>query len=108
MIDIENCLDHFCKLSVKSLFLSPPAEIVQLRNWADICSKGIFAGLIFGGAYFRRGQERIFNSLLEGLIVGRNFAFQNGFDFTMKTASTNSPWAYNLLRRAYYQKDICV
>ena len=45
----------------------------------------------------------------EGLIIGRNFAFQNGFGLTIKTAqhtaitnslkqlktvSTNSPWAY--------------
>ena len=31
---------------------------------------------------------------LEGLIIGRNFAFQNGLGLTIKTASTNSPWAY--------------
>ena len=31
---------------------------------------------------------------LEGLIIGGNFAFQNGLDLTIKTASTNSPWAY--------------
>ena len=31
----------------------------------------------------------------EGLIIGGNFAFQNGLDLTMKTARTNSPWAYN-------------
>ena len=31
---------------------------------------------------------------MEGLIIGGNFAFQNGLDLTMKTASTNSPWAY--------------
>ena len=36
------------------------------------------AGLIFG-AYF---------------IIGRNFAFQNGLDLTIKTANSNSPWAY--------------
>ena len=30
----------------------------------------------------------------EGLIIGRNFAFQNGLGLTIKTASTNSPWAY--------------
>ena len=28
------------------------------------------------------------------LIIGGNFAFQNGLDLTIKTASTNSPWAY--------------
>ena len=30
----------------------------------------------------------------EGLIIGGNFAFQNGLDLTIKTASTNSPWVY--------------
>ena len=30
----------------------------------------------------------------EGLIIGRNFAFQNGFGLTLKTASINSPWAF--------------
>ena len=30
----------------------------------------------------------------EGLIIGRNFEFQNGLDLTIKTASSNSPWAY--------------
>ena len=30
----------------------------------------------------------------EGLIIGGNFAFQNGLDLTIKTASSNSPWAY--------------
>ena len=29
---------------------------------------------------------------MEGLIIGGNFAFQNGLDLTVKTASTNSPW----------------
>ena len=53
-------------------------------------------------AYFQRS---LFS---EGLIIGRNFAFQNGLDLTiktaenttkkslkqLKTASTNSSWAY--------------
>ena len=30
----------------------------------------------------------------EGLIIGRNFAFQNGLGFTIKTANSNSRWAY--------------
>ena len=29
-----------------------------------------------------------------GLVIGRNFAFQNGFGLSIKTASSNSPWAY--------------
>ena len=43
---------------------------------------------IFCWAYFRGS---LFS---EGLIIGGNFAFQNGLDLTIKTASTNSPWAY--------------
>ena len=31
---------------------------------------------------------------MEGLIIGRNLAFQNGLGLTIKTASANSPWAY--------------
>ena len=31
---------------------------------------------------------------MEGLIIGGNFAFQNGLDLTMKTASTNSSLVY--------------
>ena len=31
---------------------------------------------------------------MEWLIIGGSFAFQNGLDLTMKTASTYSPWAY--------------
>ena len=31
---------------------------------------------------------------MKGLSIGGNFAFQNGLDLTMKTASTNSPRAY--------------
>ena len=42
----------------------------------------------FCWAYF---QGSLFS---EGLIIGGNFAFQNGLDLTVKTASTNSPWAY--------------
>ena len=39
---------------------------------------GLFSGeLIFGGAYYCE-----------------NFVFQNGWDLTIKTASTNTPWAY--------------
>ena len=32
------------------------------KPWAYICSKGCFAGLIFGGAYFQRGL------ILEGIL----------------------------------------
>ena len=30
----------------------------------------------------------------EGLIIGGNVAFQNGLGLTIKTANSNSPWAY--------------
>ena len=43
---------------------------------------------LFCWAYFRGS---LFS---EGLIIEGNFAFQNGLDLTIKTASTNSPWAY--------------
>ena len=39
-----------------------------------ICSKGFFAGLILGGAYFQGG------------VSGGNLAFQNGLGLTIKTA----------------------
>ena len=50
-------------------------------------------GLIFVQKAFLLG---LFSGslFLEGLIIGGNFAFQNGLDLTMKTVSTNSPWAY--------------
>ena len=67
---------------------------------------GLFSGeLIFGGG-----------------IIGRNFAFQNGLDLTVKTACTNGPWAYICSKGcftglmfggayfggAYYWKEFCV
>ena len=30
----------------------------------------------------------------EGPVIGRNFAFQNGFGLSIKTASSNSLWGY--------------
>ena len=57
----------------KSPIISPGLRFVQ---------KG------FCWAYFRGS---LFS---EGLIIGRNFAFQNGFGLSVKTASSNSPWAY--------------
>ena len=40
----------------------------------------------------------------EELIIGRNFAFQNGLGLTIKTVNPNSPWAYiqeSLLSEGY-------
>ena len=45
--------------------------------------KILFGGLIFGGGFFS-----------EQLIIGWNFAFQNGMGLTIKSATPNSPWAY--------------
>ena len=36
---------------------------------------------------------------LEGLIIGGNFAFQNGLGLTIKTANCNFPWAYTAISR---------
>ena len=58
---------------------------------------------LFCWAYFRGSL------FLEGFIFGGNFAFQNGLDLTMKTASTNSPWAYireGLLSEGYFASEI--
>ena len=56
----------------------------------------------------------------EGLVIGRNFAFQNGFGLSIKTAKHTKITAYNsskkltvtvhglIFRRAYYRKDFCV
>ena len=43
---------------------------------------------LFWWAYFRGS---LFS---EGLIIARSFAFQNGLGLTIKTAKSNSPWAY--------------
>ena len=52
---------------------------------------GLFSGpLIFGG-----------------VIIGGNFAFQNGLVLTIKTANSNSPWAYireGLLSEGYLRR----
>ena len=50
-------------------------------------------GLIFVQKAFLLG---LFSGklVLEGFIIGGNFAFQNGLDLTIKTASINCPWAY--------------
>ena len=48
----------------------------------------ISPGLIFVQKAFLLG---LFS---EGLIFGRNFAFQNGLDLTIKIVNPNSPWAY--------------
>ena len=57
---------------------------------------------------------------LEELVIGRNFAFQNGYDLSIKTAKNIKITAYNsskqltvtihglIFGRAYYGKVICV
>ena len=53
----------------------------------------ISPGLIFVQKAFSVGLY-LGSLFSEGLIIGGNFAFQNGLDLTMKTVSTKSPWAY--------------
>ena len=71
-------------------------EYSDNKPWAYICSEGFFCWAYFRGSLFSKG-----------LIIGTNFAFQNGLGLTiktaeqhyenslkqLKTASTNSPWA---------------
>ena len=72
---------------------------VQSNNpWANICSKGCFAGLISGEAYFRRGL------LLEGIL-----RFKMGWACNKNSLKQLALTAHGLiLGRAYYRKDICV
>ena len=59
----------------------------------------MFKGL-FCWACFR---ESLFS---EGLVIGRNFAFQNGFGLSIKTVTITFHGL--IFRRAYYWKDICI
>ena len=62
---------------------------MQKYRKIPIISPGIiFVQKAFCWAYF-------WGSLFsEGLIIGGNFAFQNGLGLGMKQANPNSPWAY--------------
>ena len=51
--------------------ISPPCICKCNEPWAYIFSKGCYTGLIFGQ---------------EGLIIGRNFTFENMSGLTIKTA----------------------
>ena len=56
-------------------------------------------GPITGRAYKRDFTVFVQKAFLLGLfsgelIIGGNFAFQNGLGLTIKAASTNSPWTY--------------
>ena len=73
---------------------------------AEVVAPGIFAGLIFGGAYFRRGQY-----------YWKEFCFSKWFGLDNKTRlkyyeNTLKQLALTvhglILERAYYRKDICV
>ena len=54
--------------------------VISYRKIPIISPGLIFVQKVFGWAYF---WGSIF---LEGLIIGRNFAFQNGLGLTIKTA----------------------
>ena len=63
------------------------------KPWSYICSKGCFAKLIFGGAYFWRGL------LLEGILRFKmGWAWHLKQPLTLrkqlKTVSTNNVWVY--------------
>ena len=79
-IQMKWVCDHCSESQFKQLRKSPKKRISGLQRDSNPWP--------FCWAYFR---GRLF---LEGLIIGRNFAFQNGLDLTIKTASTNSSWAY--------------
>ena len=86
---------------------------------AYICSKGFFAGLIFGGAYFRRSlfsEELIFGgayywkefcvSKWVGLDDKNSLKRKENSLKQLKTANPNSPWAYireSLLSEGFLQ-----
>ena len=67
--------------------MHPPPPKKKYRKIPLVSPGIIFVQKTFFWTYFRGS---LFS---EGLIIGGNFAFQNGLDLTMKTASTSSPWA---------------
>ena len=77
---------HTCNSSYHT---QPHPIIVKYHKIPIISPQGLYLfKRLFCWAYF---QGSLFS---EGLIIGGNFAFQNGLDLTTKTASSNSPWAY--------------
>ena len=66
--------------------------------WAYICSKGCFAGLIFWGAYFRRGLllEQILHFRMGGLIIVQKAVLLGLFSREL------------IFGGAYYWKEFCV
>ena len=61
-----------------------------ISRFVPIISPGLtFVQTAFSCLAYFRGS--LFS---EGFIIGRNFAFPNGLGLTIKTPSTNSPWAY--------------
>ena len=67
MSNLKQVSRFFCAEYRKSLTLSPGIIFVQ---------KAFLLGLFSG------------ELILEGLVIGRNFAFQNGFGMSIKTAKT--------------------
>ena len=76
-----------CQVQLSSLILQRKEKSTDRSKrqaaYRKICLKGFFAGLIFGGAYFRRGL------LLEGIL-----RFKMGLVCQKKNSDSNSPWVY--------------
>ena len=79
-----------------------------IKPWASVCSKGCFCGLIFGGAYWK--EFCVSNWV--GLDNKNSLKHYENSLKKIKTASSNSPWAYigggGGGGGAYYRKDFCV
>ena len=98
------------KLNINQLIPSKYRKIPIISPGLIFIQKAFLLGL-FSGSLFS-----------EGLVIGRNFAFQNGLGSTknslkhkdnslkqLKTANPNSPWAYTWGGGGgYYRKDIFV
>ena len=56
-------------------FAPTHCKITRNKLWAYICSKSFFYWVYFRGSVFS-----------DGLVIGRNFSFQNGFGLSTKTA----------------------
>ena len=63
------------------------------KPWAYICSKGLFAGLIFGGAFY---WKEFCVSKWVGLDNKNSLKRYKNSLKQLKTANTNSQWAYIL------------
>ena len=73
------------------IHLTQFAVIYNCKPWDYICSKGFFAGLIFGGAYY--WKEFCISEWVGLDNKNRVQHYENSLK-QLKTANSNSPWAY--------------